>query len=435
MANTYNYLRTVFQNLRQANNPAFFFVVLVLWCIPLPYKYNSMALVALCVYTLFTFRKRNFKVNANLLLPIALFALMALSLVWTRDTHASLRALSKGLPLLLVPICFVTLPSFTKEQLQKIIRYYSYGVVFFTVFCLLKSAIRFAFTQNPNVFFYHELVTEDINAVHVSAYVAIAIFYFICQSSKSKRDKAVIALLSVFLILLSSKNIIIVFFGLLTGYYIWHFNSTRKRKILSIGTFSLLLLLVIFSAKIRDRIWIELDSNSNENSLNYDIGTNTAKVYNVSMKRAWTDDTFRQNDFFPGTAFRVYQIRIFKEMLQEDSIFLTGYGLNASDFRIAEKRIEHQLYEGYEHNNFHNEYVQIFAELGVFGLLLLLVLVIGNMRNALKSKDFVHISFAVLMISLFLTESFLSRQRGIVFFTIMYCLFNAGNESARLQNQ
>jgi O-antigen ligase len=50
-----------------------------------------------------------------------------------------------------------------------------------------------------------------------------------------------------------------------------------------------------------------------------------------------------------------------------------------------------------------------------------------NIKNALKSKDFIHFAFSILMISLFLTESFLWRQRGVVFFTVMYCLFNSKN--------
>ena len=115
-------------------------------------------------------------------------------------------------------------------------------------------------------------------------------------------------------------------------------------------------------------------------------------------------------------------------MLQEDPIFFTGYGLNATDEKIKQKRIEHNLYPGYENFNFHNEYIQIFAELGIFGLLLIITMLTINVINAIKTKDFIHISFTVLMISLFLTESFLSRQRGIVFFTIMYCIFNSGIE-------
>jgi len=154
------------------------------------------------------------------------------------------------------------------------------------------------------------------------------------------------------------------------------------------------------------------------------------KVYNVSIKQAWTNDTFQPNDYFPGTAFRVYQFRIFTEMLAEDNIFWTGYGLNASYPKIEQKTIQYNLFlgndsqEGYQNKNFHNQYVQNFAELGILGLLLLLAMLFINLKNAIKSKDFVHIAFAVLMISLFLTESFLWRQRGVMFFTVIYCLFN-----------
>ena len=187
----------------------------------------------------------------------------------------------------------------------------------------------------------------------------------------------------------------------------------------------LLIVAIAFTGKITDRFLIEYYSNVRENSLNQEIGNANHKVYNVSMRQAWLQDKFKPNDYFAGTAFRVYQIRIFKEMLQEDSILLTGYGLNATDFKIVEKGVLHNLYSDYGKKNFHNEYIQIFAELGIFGMLLLLSMLFVNIKNAIKTKDFVLISFAVLTISLFLTESFLSRQRGIVFFTVLYCLFNS----------
>ena len=160
--------------------------------------------------------------------------------------------------------------------------------------------------------------------------------------------------------------------------------------------------------------------------MNNEISDQHGLVYNVTIKEAWTKEKFQPNDYFPGTALRVYQARIFKEMLQEDKSFFTGYGLNATHDKIEQKRIEHNLYPDYGKYNFHNQYIQIFAELGVLGFVVLLLLLWINLKNAIKTKHFVHFSFAVLMISLFLTESFLSRQRGIVFFTLLYCLFNSG---------
>jgi len=426
MENTYAYLKTVFQGPKQENkaNLPLVLILLVLFCIPLPYAFSNIALGVLALFTLITFKKSNFKLQPAILLPIALFLLMALSLTWTHDLASSSRALSKGLPLLVLPLIFLSLPPLSKVSRQKLFQYYSYGMFAFAVFYLAKAVIRFLLTKNANVFFYHELVTEDVNAIHVSVYAATAVFYLVSKIMRTKWDVAVIFVLTGLIVLLSSKNIIIVFFAMLFGYILWRLKRERLNKTMKIGAILLVASLLIFSGKIIERFRIEYQSNVEENSLNYEIGTPAEQVFNVSVKRAWTEQHFRQNDYFPGTAFRVYQIRIFKEMLCEDPIFFTGYGLNASGFRIAEKRVEHGLYKGYEDKNFHNQYIQFFAELGIFGLLILLLMLLRNLLKALKTKDFVHISFAVLMISLFLTESFLSRQRGIMFFTILYCLFN-----------
>jgi O-antigen ligase len=111
-------------------------------------------------------------------------------------------------------------------------------------------------------------------------------------------------------------------------------------------------------------------------------------------------------------------------------MFWKGFGLNASLVKIEEKGKKYDVFlgdektEGYQMKNFHNQYIQNFAELGVIGFVLLILILGLNLKNALKSKDFIHIAFAILMISLFLTESFLWRQRGVVFFALFYCLFN-----------
>ena len=433
MEHTWNYLKTVFRDLRQENkaNPAFIFIILALLSLPLSYACNSIAVALIVLITIITFKKSNFRVDKNLLLPILLFGLMSISLLWTADFNSSVKALQKELPLLLLPLCFMGFPSFTAVQKRKMLHYFSIGMVLYTIYWLIRASIRFVITKVSGVFFYHELVSEDVNAIHVSVYTAVAIFYFLIQPIKSLLEKLAMLLLAVFMVLLSSKNIMIVFLILLAIYSYRHFKSNRKSKVLKWGALFVALIGLALFGKLKDRFLIEFQSNTTDNTLNHEIGSEVDKVYNVSIRQAWTQEKFKQNDYFPGTAFRVYQIRVFKEILEEDPIFFTGYGLNAADFRIQEKGLENGVYsgngttEGYQNQNFHNEYIQLFAELGIFGFLILIAMLVLNLKNALSRKDFIHISFAILMISLFLTESFLSRQRGIVFFTIMFCLFNS----------
>ena len=204
---------------------------------------------------------------------------------------------------------------------------------------------------------------------------------------------------------------------------------TGWSKKLKIGAILLLCATVAclgYNSKIKERIMEEFSPVEQAPSAITGVAP-----HNVTIHEAWTRDKFDSNDYFNGTAFRVYQIRVFTELLDRDSILFTGYGLNASGSKIEQIGIEHNLayVEGsemvYNKQNFHNQYIESFADLGIIGLLLVLAMHFFSVKNAIRNKDFVHIAFAILMIALFLTESFLWRQRGVVYFTIFYCLFNS----------
>jgi len=430
MEHTSSYWKTVFCDLRHENktHPNFVCILLALLTIPMGYAVNGFAVALLVLVSLVSFKRNNFRFEITQIFPILLFALMALSLLWTYDLKSSAKALQKGLPLILIPICFLISRPFSTEQKRSLIGFFSKGMVVFTLYWLVKAAFRFAMGEDVSVFFYHELVTEDVNAIHVAVYITVAISYFLTRESKTLAEKLTLLLLSVFLILLSSKNITVVFLVISAVYGYRRFKS-RQRSNLLVGALVLCVLAAIaMMGRIKDRFIAEFQDG---HSINKEMSNERGNVYNVSIGQAWSQEKFYGNDYFPGTAFRVYQIHIFTEMLHEDTILFTGYGLNASAFKIEEKGRQHGVYdgegreEGYLRKNFHNQYVQLFAELGIFGFLILIAMLAINLKNAIQTKDFVHISFAILMISLFLTESFLSRQRGIVFFTIMYCLLNS----------
>ncbi|MBF6607723.1 MAG: O-antigen ligase family protein [Flavobacterium sp.] len=434
MANIYDYLKNASHELRQENSrhPSLIFVVIALLSIPMSYAVNSIAVAALTLISIINFRKENFQRDFQLFLPIALYGLMLVSLLWSVDISSSAKALSKELPLLLIPLFFLLIRPFSDRQKQLIIKYYSYGILLYGIFYLVKAAIRFIATGDSSVFFYHELVTKDVNAIHVSVYVAVAFFYFLTRTGKKAFHYFALLLLFGLVFLLSSKNIIVVFAGLLIIHQVFFTKTARRMRLRNLAVLIIALFSLTFVGKIKDRFKQEYETMMTDSSVNDVIGKGSGTVYNVSIKQAWTQERFSPNDYFPGTAFRVYQFRIFTEMLAEDNIFFSGYGINASYPKIEEKTISYNLFlgngenEGYQTKNFHNQYIQIFAELGIFGFLLLLLMLLLNVKIAIKTKDFVHISFAVLMISLFLTESFLWRQRGVVFFTLMYCLFNSG---------
>jgi O-antigen ligase len=443
MVNIYSFSRNVIQNLikENKNNSSFIPILLVLSTIPLSFALNNISLGIFLLAAFFTLRKEKFRLDNALVFPVLLYVLMVISYFWSIDAKATLSALSKEIPLLLIPLGFFIFKNNTAEQKQKIIGYYSYVIAVFVLYYSIRAVIRYFVFQDFRMLFYHGendkdfgLVPKLLNAIHMSVFVAVAFFHFFTKEVKSKTDHFFSILLFGFILLLSSKNIILVVL-LLSLINIFFFSKTahklRLRNLIVLG----LLIGIIFSmGKIRDRFKVEFQTNTDK-SLSTDVIEGIPYgVHYVSIKEAWTNPMFSPNDYFNGTAFRVYQTLIFVEFIKENEVFFTGFGLNASYPKIKEKAIQYNLYMGVENNtdsgyqskNFHNQYVQNFADLGFFGFILLLIMLIINVKNSIKTKDFVHFAFAFLMISLFLTESFLWRQRGVVFFTMMYCLFNSG---------
>jgi hypothetical protein len=436
MGNTSSFLKTAWQSVkREAQaHPGVAAISVSLACVPLLYSVNSAALGLLALTGLLMLRRKQSHANAALWLPVALYGVMLLSVFWTIDNAETNGALSKELALVLIPLAFMAMPPFSGRQRRLILEFFGWAMALHCLWYVLRAVFRYFMTGDTKVFFYHELVHEDVNAIHVSVYVSTAFFIFLTKPSKRRLDYAAIGLLLAVLFLLSSKNVLLTFFFLL-ALYLFGFSQMPKRRIaLSAGVMLMLGLLAVSVPKVRERFGLEYRTAANDNTYNAQLGAN---VRNVSVSRAWSANDFTPSDFFPGTAFRVYQFRVFLEIMSEDNAWLTGYGLNASYPRIDRKTRQHNLWlgadgnSGYQKKNFHDQYVQNFAELGVSGFLLLVAMVALNLKTGWKRKDFVHISFAILMISLFLTESFLWRQRGVTFFALLYCLFNGNAVPAK----
>lgn len=439
MNNIYNYLLPVAQKVKYEVKTYSFelLLALVLLTLPLHNRYSSIALILLSLYAVINGKFQNFKNCITIFLPVLFYFLAVLSLLWTLDLSASMQSLSKQSAFFLIPFIFYIHPLKTAFQKQKILYFFSFGMFLFCVFYLLKALIRFLLFKNPDVFFYHDLVTQDVNAIYVSVYVIIAFFIYYANSKKMKFDVVAQLILFFTLILLSSKNLIVVFFILLfIGQFMFFNTKTNQKSFLIISAIFLLITAVFFN-KIKERFLIEIESNTSQVTINKEAQKSGFVIYNVSVSRAWNANHFEQYDYFTGTSLRVYQLRVFIELMTENNKWFTGFGTNATDSKIAQKAQHYNLDRGYGTFNFHNQYIQTFAETGVFGLVIIIIMLIINIKNAFVNKDFIQFSFAVVMISLFLSESFFSRMRGVVFFSLLFCIFNQfyQDKTTNQQNQ
>lgn len=435
MNNTYNFLKNVWKEVKDQNkeNKTLIPFLLLIISLPISLGVSNFFLALFFSTSLYYSKKKLEKPSLFLIVPILLFVWICFSYYWSIDIKKTLDSIPKEIALIIIPLSFYLIPKYTKFQKEIILKYYSYSILIYVAYFFIRACIRFLIFKDTGVFFYHGpdnytdtgLVPRLLNAIHFSVFVSVAFFYFFNKEVKTISNQLISIVLFVFIILLSSKNIIIVFVLLVIAHFLYYSKTSNKLRLKNIFILLFLLLLIVSFSKIKNRFLVEFQSNS-KNSLSHSVYNEADEgMHYISIYEAWNNKVFKEGDYFPGTAFRVYQFRLFTEFLEEEPIFIKGFGYNASQNKLLEKEKKYNLYHGYGLFNFHNQYIQIFAELGIVGFLLLILLLLLNIKNAIKHKDFIHIVFSVLMISLFLTESFLWRQRGVVFFTLFYCLFNS----------
>lgn len=90
--------------------------------------------------------------------------------------------------------------------------------------CLTRAIVRYFITQTPTVF-YHELVSFDVNAIHVSVYMSVAFFTFLIKENKKNIDKIALVVLFIMIVLLSSKHNHLIFSVV---FYLHVFNQNGK---------------------------------------------------------------------------------------------------------------------------------------------------------------------------------------------------------------
>ena len=376
------------------------FTSVILCSLTLPRIVNSLAIGLFFIYSLIVyFKNKDRKVlfTKTALLFIFLFVICAISLFWSVDLEASKEGISRIVSLALIPISFLI--NYKKIRPSRIFYFFSYFIFLIAILMLIKALNNYIQTNKDyHVFFYHDLSTtvNDLHAIYFSIFVSFSIFFLLLKE-KNKFDLIITIFLIPFLFLLSSKTVIVISFVLWIYFFRKNFIFLQKGFIVVV---SLLLLSSIF---FKERIFKE--------------------VNNSNLIEIFQKENFGWRYKWSGIGIRTLQIRTFYELLNEDDFLLHGYGYNASKEKIIEKHKSYKLYSGMVGIDFHNQFLQIIAEVGLLGLLVIFLIFMLSVKKAVREKDLLFLCFSVLLIFVCITEIYLARQRGLVFFVTVTLLF------------
>ncbi len=380
-------------------------VSFVLITLPFKHNVNSVGIILLSVLALIHWigARDKFKMNITFWGFVFFYLWACLSYFWSDDQQESLKAFRKLLPFLLLPISIQIVNQNFPKWTEKILTYFSLGIILSSLFCLIYAVFEVFKTKSSSHLFYHNLSEPlfGMSAIYMSLFVAFSFFFlYFQQPFKKWQNLCLLGFLLFTLVLLSSKILITATFLIIV------FDQLRTRKyyllILIIPMILILFWKNFSSEQIKQRVLEEIEK--------------------TDISEVLTANQFGQVYHWTGSGLRLFQAKCFYELLESDKKYFLGYGFLASQEKLTEKYQEYDLYPGFYTYNFHNQYLQTMADLGIVGLILMVFLIYKGYRKALAEKSPLFFVFILLITLICITESLLWRQWGMVFFVTIYCL-------------
>lgn len=367
---------------------------------------------------LFIYRIKNHKIpfiprwkiiqENKLLLPfllyVGLFTFYAIGLLYSENISFGINDIVLKLPLLAMPLIVFTyeVKKWTLTRIKILFNIYFIGCFFAIMYNVYHSYINFTEYFNFAHFFYllASFLHHPSYASMFYTFALAAMIYFLLNKKTIIIEKILYFLfIPVFIaevFLLSSKTAFLVLFILfiLLIIYILFCKHIQKKNLIYI-----LIILIIGG-----RMYAYLPDKFNRF---------TKKLESIQGVKDIRDDG-RYTIWF-------YALQVAKEN------FPCGTGTGDVKDALKYKYLQKLKLDYYVREyNCHNQYLQLFVTLGIFGCLLFIVGQGYNVVIAYKKKYFLFFIFTLIVGINFLTEAMLERQSGVVFFAVfntILCVF------------
>ena len=384
----------------------YFFPVLFCFCLP----FGSLLLSGIIIFWVITsffnidyqFFLKGIR-NRNLWLIVLFFILTVLSAFLSSNSSEALFSIEVKMSFLLIPylmFCF----RWPMPILKRCIVSFVSGC-FFACLYLIVRAFLFFLQGSPEYFFYSSF-SDFIHTSYFAMYLVLAstfvlVLYprwFSTQKSVIYSSWFFVGIFITSIFLCSSKLGIISFFvcGFLILLYKWKLAvDLRKMVILASGAILAAIALWFFFPGAVARMTTLITFSSSE-----------------------IDKTAEES-----TAVRVLIWQESINIIRDNLITGTGVG-DAND----------DLYSAYQNSgltgayklklNAHNQYLQTFIGMGIIGMIVLLLLTLGDIIRAVLLRNFLLFIFSLLVTMNFMVESMLQRSAGVLFFSFFYCFLH-----------
>ena len=336
---------------------------------------------------------------------VSLWLIPFIQLLLLNKVDEYLNNLITKITLFLIPILILIGYQSNKINLSRILKFFIYGSVTASLFCLINAVISYYFLKNDNAFTYTSLSLFH-HPTYFTMYLNFVVGLTYLNNLKPIKNfklstissSIIISFLSFFILFASSRtgwitNILVHLFFIS---YMFYDKKISKKAIIYFLVLMIPFTTVIYTNNFIQSRFNEIITNTFQKMDHKEVPSSTS-----ARKRIWSNS-----------------LKLIKEK------WITGYGTGLSK-KVAKEQFKKDGYDFYFKKNYnsHNQYIQVFIDQGVFGFLLLVFFTFGMLYLSLQQKDFIYALFLVIMILNFMTESVLETQSGVIFFAFFNTIF------------
>jgi O-antigen ligase len=325
---------------------------------------------------------------------LLMLLVLTFGLLYSRDLGFGLKVLEANFCLLSLPIILSRVYEFDEKLLHKIFHFFLYGISSACLICLFYAIHLYTQDVNIEVFFFYKLTAIlDFQPTYFAYYlcfaVSIVLYFIYYQRGEYPVWISMTLLLIFFLVLMLTAGrtsyiamlLVFSFFILKFLFDGWHKAHTK----LAFGTSLCLLILMLL--------------------INYfDLNTSFIQLND-------------NNDYWE-------RISLWKSALHATPNIWLGAG--TGDYKsVLNEYFKINGLKQYAELNFnsHNQFIQSFFSNGVLGLLSLLLLLGRPLYLSIKNQNVLGIMTFFSFFVYGMTEVFLGRYQGVIFFAFLHQCF------------
>lgn len=406
--------------------------------IPFNTSLGNLAIIVAFVYSLYVLyqhRNRNFRFGSfSFLFPILFFLIIVISALTSNNIKMGLKQVDKSLLMVLIVVSIVVLSNFKNDVLPNTLKVFSFSTVMATTILIFFGITNIILGTSTGMLFFHDFAAiYDQHPVYYALYLSISLFFitqhYFSGANFPTKKKSILLLSSLIIlmcgIILSASKVVIFVFFIIYLFQLFLIIKNKRIKIIALLATLFMALTTINVPIIKERFIEGMAFTLKKFEPTNDISK--AQVFSRVDKENLSDLELR---------YLFNKIGVYHTI--DDEKILFGYGIgdvqDYLDYYYLVYGLAPNWYEGF---NLHNQYLQIFASYGIFVLIFFLSYIIYSFYSALKTKDYLFIYFLLITTSVFIFESLLSRNKGIVFFIFFNTLFlmnSKKNENSPIRN-